>query len=58
MKTYLEYDKDVGNICVDQIVFLGVLKLKKTTISFVRFVHLLSVCVEQIGSHRTDFREI
>ena len=56
MKTYLEYHKDVGNSCVDQIIFFRCInKLQKPTISFVKFVHLLSVCVEQLDSHRTDF---
>jgi hypothetical protein len=32
-------------------------KLQNATLSLVRFVRL-SICMEQLGSHRTDFDEI
>jgi len=48
----------LGVFCEAGSVFLGAfVKLQKVTISFVMWI-CVSICLEQLGIHWTDFNEI
>jgi hypothetical protein len=56
------HTKHVKTLCEQNVEFLGAFaKLRKGTMTFVMSVRpsiCLSVCMKQLGSHRTDFHEI